>query len=336
MHVEIQHYRCIERVKFGLGGPLTLLVGPNGAGKTSYLEALFLGVSKGLATPIGKPTLAWVVIGRGEPYSPSLVSTSAEKAVVEIDGERTVITNKSCMKELDEAIDKEKQVLGLGRFLLYLAQLAGYPIPEYALRELGRVYACSDRGASAVAVYPNDLITAFSGGETDALYISPHLARSIRYVSPLIDVATERSPDCVAEVLSLLKIRDVRNIAGLPHVILKEGKAMRISDVASGVAYAAVLGLSMCAANRVYVDEPEAHLHPGMIETLGLIIEKMIKERKIEVAVATQSIEVLDVFTHLDVDGSVLRLKNCSLHDQMTLKEARERIDSLHDDLRYY
>jgi len=160
------------------------------------------------------------------------------------------------------------------------------------------------------------------------LYISPHLARSIRYVSPLIDVATERSPDCVAEVLSLLKIRDVRNIAGLPHVILKEGKAMRISDVASGVAYAAVLGLSMCAANRVYVDEPEAHLHPGMIETLGLMIEKMIRERKIEVAVATQSIEVLDVFTHLDVDGSVLRLKNCSLHDQMTLKEARERIDS--------
>jgi|GEM_PF-1722893 ATPase involved in DNA repair len=68
MHVEIQHYRyyrCIERVKFGLGGPLTLLVGPNGAGKTSYLEALFLGASKGLATPIGKPTLAWVVIGRG-------------------------------------------------------------------------------------------------------------------------------------------------------------------------------------------------------------------------------------------------------------------------------
>lgn len=129
--------------------------------------------------------------------------------MVEIDGERTVITNWSCMKELDEAIDKEAGV-GLGRFLLYLAQLAGYPIPEYALRELGRVYACSEGGASAVAVYPNDLITAFSGRETDALYISPHLARSIRYVSPLIDVATERSPDCVAEVLSLLKIRDAR------------------------------------------------------------------------------------------------------------------------------
>ena len=32
--------------------------------------------------------------------------------MVEIDGERTVITNRSCMKELDEAIDKEKQVWG--------------------------------------------------------------------------------------------------------------------------------------------------------------------------------------------------------------------------------
>lgn len=72
--------------------------------------------------------------------------------MVEIDGERTVITNRSCMKELDEAIDKEAGV-GLGRFLLYLAQLAGYPIPEYALRELGRVYACSEGGGRPLLLY---------------------------------------------------------------------------------------------------------------------------------------------------------------------------------------
>jgi len=338
VYVGIQRYRCIDNAELELGGPLTLLVGPNGAGKTSYLEALFLGASKGLATVLSRPkvALAWVIMGRGEPYSPSLVSTSADEAVIEIDGGRTIITNRSCMKELDDAIDKEMQALAFEKFLLYLAQLAGYPIPEYAFREVGRVYACSGGDASAVAVYPNDVIPAFRGGETDALYVSPHLARSIRYVGPLVDVVAERNPDCVAEVLSLLKIRDVRNIAGLPYVVLKEGKAMRISDIASGVAYAAVLGLSMCVANHVYVDEPEAHLHPGLIETLGSIVENLIKERKLKVAVATQSIEILDVFTHLDVDGSVLRLKKCSLYDQITLSEARERIDTLYDDLRYY
>jgi len=69
VRVKIQGYRCVEKAELDLRGPLTVLVGPNGAGKTSYLEALFLGASGGLATPLARPkvALAWVIMGRGSP-----------------------------------------------------------------------------------------------------------------------------------------------------------------------------------------------------------------------------------------------------------------------------
>jgi len=231
---------------------------------------------------------------------------------------------------------REKQAVAVERFFLFLAQLAGYPAPEYYFKELGRVYTCSNEGASAVAVYPNELIPALRGREVDVLYVSSHLTRSLRYVASLIDRAAETNPDCIGKALDLLRLRDVRNINGLPYVVPREGRPLRISDVASGVAHTVVLALATCVADRVFIDEPEAHLHPGLVKTLGRLLDEMIKERKIKVVAATQSIEVIDAFTHIDVEGSVVRLKNCRIHDQIQLQEARDRIDSLYDDLRYY
>ena len=53
------------------------------------------------------------------------------------------------------------------------------------------------------------------------------------------------------------------------------------------------------------------------------------------VAVATQSIEAVDALARLELDGTVLRLRDCAIHDELPLQEARERLDALHDDLKY-
>ena len=52
---------------------------------------------------------------------------------------------------------------------------------------------------------------------------------------------------------------------------------MRISDAAGGLAYAAVVGLALCAARRVFIDG--AHMDPSLVEVVGSIIGDAVKER---------------------------------------------------------
>ena len=93
MLVRIRNYRCVRDVGVELGGGLAVLLGPNGSGETSFLEALCLGASGGSATPLGWPkaALAWVIAGRGKPYSPALVNASA---YIEVDGRGVVAVRR--------------------------------------------------------------------------------------------------------------------------------------------------------------------------------------------------------------------------------------------------
>jgi len=107
---------------------------------------------------------------------------------------------------------------------------------------------------------------------------------------------------------------------------------VRISDAAGGLAYAAAVGLALCAARHVFIDG--AHMDPSLVE--GWVDNRRCsKGEGVRVAVATQSIEAVDALARLELDGTVLRLRDCAIHDELPLQEARERLDALHDDLKY-
>ena len=63
------------------------------------------------------------------------------------------------------------------------------------------------------------------GHEIEALYVTPHLARSLHYTASLIDRAAES--ECAAWVLERLGLRGVRNIDGVPHLLPKGGAYKR-------------------------------------------------------------------------------------------------------------
>ena len=327
MKFVVEGYRCLS-LEVELND-LLLVVGPNGSGKSSLVEAMYLASSGGSATPPGAiAPLRAVLLARGMPYVPDVGGSSARVNGVEI-------TRTPCDPGIDAELNKLKEGLALHILFGFLARLSGAPIAEAAYRELGRLYACGAEGNSAVAVFANFLLGVWRGEPAPAVFISPRLAAELDYVSALIDHVSSQSPEWHAAVMEKfggLKIRDVRNINGVPHVVAQ--RALPLSLAPAGYAYALMLSLALGAGEYVFIDEPEAHMHPALLDLVRDVVE-MALDRGAKIAIATQSVEVLDKFSTIG-RGAVVRMKDCKIHDVIPMEEARRRIDELYEDLRFY
>ncbi|RFA97304.1 AAA family ATPase [Pyrobaculum aerophilum] len=327
MRFSISGYRCLS-LELELEDFL-VVVGPNGSGKSSLLEALYLAASRGSATPPAyQSPLRTVIASRGMPYSPDVASDAAKLNDVEI-------SRKECAPGLDAELNKVQQGYALQSFLGFLVKLSGVPVSEASFRELGRAYMCGPEGRSAVSVYVNFILDVVQGDRERVALITPRLATDLDYVSSLIDHVALENPEWYAEILSKfreLKVRDVRNINGIPHVIAD--RAIPLSLAPAGLAYALAISLALGAGKLVFIDEPEAHMHPALIDVVRDVMELAL-DRGVKVAIATQSIEVLDK-TALMGRGAVVQMKDCKIIDVIEMEEAVKRINELYEDLRYF
>ena len=328
MKFAIRNYRRLSELEVELDD-LMLIIGPNGSGKTSLVEAMYLASSGGSATaPLRTNPLRAVLIAKGMPYVPDIGDGLVEANDVRI-------SQSVCDSEVDAELNKLREGFALHALFGFLARLSGAPIAEAAYRELGRLYACGPEGNSAVAVFANFLLDASRGEPASAVFISPRLAAELDYVSALIDHVSSQSPEWHAAVMHKfgeLKIRNVRNINGVPHVVAQ--RALPLSLAPAGYAYAIALSLALGAGEYVFIDEPEAHMHPALLDLVKDVVE-MALDRGVKVAVATQSVEALDKLSTIG-RGAVVRMKDCKIHDVIPMEEARRRIDELYEDLRFY
>lgn len=324
----VHNYRCLS-LEVELDD-FVVVIGPNGAGKSSLLEAMYLASSGGAATAPGRVSpLRVVLAARGMPYDPDVGADAAQVNDVRI-------ARKACDQQIEQELNKAREGYGLYFIFGFLAKLAGFPVSEAAYRELGRLYACGPRGSTGVAVYANFLIDASRGEAAPAVFISPRLATEWDYVASLIDHIASVKPERLAEAVKTFdefEISDVRNINGVPHLLIGK-KAYAFSLVPASYAYGTVISLGLGAGDYVFIDEPEAHMHPGLINVVRDVVEKALN-RGAKVAVATQSIEVLDKFSEIG-KGRVIRMKRCKIHDILSMEEAKRRIDELYEDLRFY
>lgn len=318
-------YRCLRGVSLELED-LTVVVGPNGAGKTSLAEAVYLAASVGFKT-FTRNALALVVLSRGQPYAPP---GEGEMWL----GDRRVVVGQRDCGGLSDELGKAKEAYAVQAFFGYMAKLAGYPIPDWYVKEVGRAYVCSSDGdAAAVSIYANMIVDVAKGGEAKAVYVNARLAGDVEYTSSLIDAVLSKDPSWYMEVLQKLDLVDVRNIAGVPHIFSKRGPRP-ISQEAGGLAYAAVMSLAFGAGDFVVIDEPETHMHLGMLAKFRDVVELALKRGK-KVFVTTHSLEVVDLLTELGV-GVLVRLRDCEVYDVLDAEEAQRRISELYEDVRLY
>ena len=324
----IRGYRCLEDFVVDVEDLLVIL-GPNGAGKSSLLEALYLAASGGGATPPGPQTpLKIVLMARGEPFSPDFGRDRAQL-------NETVLSRVECAPGGDAELNKLLQGISVQLFFGWLAKLSGLPVSEFAYRELGRLYLCGPGGASAAAVFANFVVDWRTGGVGEALLVTPRLAAEMDYVAPLVDTIAVGNPGWFSEVMRLFEkygVRDVRNINGIPHVVGRS--ILPMSAAPAGLAYALVASLALGGGRFIFVDEPEAHMHPTLINTVRDAVESALDAGR-RVVVATQSIEVVDKLASIG-RGRVLRMRDCKKYDEIEMPEARRRLDEFYEDLRYY
>lgn len=153
------------------------------------------------------------------------------------------------------------------------------------------------------------------------------------YVSELIDYVSANRPDWSAVVADKFGVKDIRNINGVPHVVVK--KAVPISVLPAGQAYALILSLALGAGRHVFIDGIEHNMHPALLDAVVDMVAYAV-DMGAKVAVVTNSIEALDKLSAIAGRGHVVRMKDCKIHDVIPMEDVRHRIDELYEDLRLY